>query len=86
MATHTSLPNDKLTPWHGAVRWAQFCIQDRIYRGEQLGYSSDYDSYQLQVLEEMEQFLKMSWDVYMEGLAQGIKSHQSNKTAVVGHE
>jgi hypothetical protein len=34
----------------------------------------------------MEQFLKMSWDVYMQDLEDNIKAHQSDKTAVVGHE
>ena len=86
MATHTSLPNYNLNPWYAATRWACFVIQDRIAAGERLGYTTAYDEYQLKQLEEMEQFLKMSWDVYMQELEDGIKAHQSDKTAVVGHE
>ena len=86
MATHTSLPNVNLNPWYAATRWAIFAMQQRIAAGERQGYSTDYDAYMLTQLEDMEQFLKMSWDVYMQQLEDGIKAHQSDKTAVVGHE
>lgn len=86
MATHTSLPNVNLIPWSAATRWAIIVIQERIAAGERHGYSTDYDQYQLKELEDMEQFLKMSWDVYMEDLAESIRSHQSDKTEVAAHE
>jgi hypothetical protein len=86
MATHTSLPNVKLNPWSAAARWAVIVVQERIAAGERDGYRTDYDAYMLKELLDMEQFLKMSWDVYMHELAEGIKSHQSDKTVGVGHE
>ena len=86
MATHTSLPNVNLNPWYAATRWAIFAMQQRIAAGERQGYSTDYDAYMLTQLEDMEQFLKMSWDVYMEDLAESIRSHQSDKTEVAAHE
>lgn len=69
MATHTSLPNEKLNPWYFAVRWASMCLQDKIRRSKELGYSTQYDEYHVQHLEDMEQFFKMSWDMWLEELS-----------------
>ena len=68
MATHTSVPNEKLSVWYFAVRYSILRTEQAIKDREALGLSSSYDELQLEQLRDLEQFLKMSWDVWMDDM------------------
>ena len=68
MTRTTPLPNDKLTPWWLAVGWARTVLQQRIVQYEAQGWNAAYDMRQLEQLDDMEIFLKMSWDQWMDEL------------------
>ena len=68
MITHTKLANENLSSWYFAVRYASLVFQQRINDLEQLGLNCTYDHHSLKNLHELEQFLKMSWDTYMDSL------------------
>jgi len=68
MGRTTALPNEKLTPWWLAVGWARTVLQARIVDYEAKGWNASYDMRQLEQLEDMEMFLKMSWDQWMDDL------------------
>ena len=68
MLTHTQLANENLSPWYFAVRYSTLVFQQRINDLEQLGLNCSYDHHSLKQLQELEQFLKMSWDTYMDSL------------------
>lgn len=65
---HTKLDNSKLSEYYFAVRWAITSVQERIAKTEQYGLNAGYDRHQLERLEDMEQWLKMSWDTWMDNL------------------
>jgi hypothetical protein len=71
--THTPIPNDKLSRWHFAVSHAVHCIEMRIEASHERGFCSEYDQFQLEALEDLDMFLRMSWDVYMEELEEMCK-------------
>ena len=60
--------NTDLSPWYYAVGWARHSLQSQIKRYNDLGLNTAYDEKQLEKLVELEQFLKMSWDQWMESL------------------
>lgn len=66
MATQTSVPNEKLSVWYFAVRYSILRTEQAIKDREALGLSSSYDELQLEQLRDLEQFLQMSWDVWMD--------------------
>jgi hypothetical protein len=68
MGRTTALPNEKLTPWWLAVGWARTVLQQRIVHYEAQGWNAAYDMRQLEQLDDMEIFLKMSWDQWMDEL------------------
>ena len=68
MATHTSVPNEKLSVWYYAVRYSILRTEQTIEYTQELGLSSAYDELQLEQLRDLEQFLQMSWDVWMGGM------------------
>jgi hypothetical protein len=68
MATHTSVPNEKLSVWYFAVRYSILRTEQVIKDREALGLSSSYDELQLEQLRDLEQFLQMSWDVWMDDM------------------
>jgi hypothetical protein len=43
-------------------------FQQRIDELERMGLNCSYDRHSLQNLQKLEQFLKMSWDVYMDSM------------------
>ena len=68
MATQTSVPNEKLSVWYFAVRYSILRTEQAIKDRENLGLSSSYDELQLEQLRDLEQFLQMSWDVWMDDM------------------
>jgi hypothetical protein len=60
--------NSDLSPWYYAVGWAKHSLQLQITRYNALGLNTNYEEKQLERLVELEQFLKMSWDQWMESL------------------
>ena len=68
MATQTSVPNEKLSPWYFAVRYSILRMEQAIRYSQELGLSTTYDEHQLEQLRDLEQFLKMSWDVWMDDM------------------
>ena len=68
MTTHTEIANEKLSPWYFAVRYSALVFEKRITDLEQLGLNCTYDRHSLNQLRDMEQFLKMSWDAWMDSM------------------
>ncbi len=68
MATQTSVPNEKLSVWYFAVRYSILRTEQAIKYSQELNLSTSYDELQLEQLRDLEQFLKMSWDVWMEDM------------------
>ena len=68
---HTTLiDNLKLSRWYYAVRWSKEVLQQKIARLETEGYlDASFDIARLEELEDLEQFLKMSWDQWMDSFA-----------------
>lgn len=67
--THTPIANTKLSVWYFAVSWAAQVLQQRITESERLGLPTSYDMHQLAQLQDLEQFLKMSWDQWLDTIA-----------------
>jgi len=68
MNKHTPVDNFKLSPWYFAVSWARRILQDKIVQHEKNGFNPVYDIHQLEQLDDLEQFLKMSWDEWMQSI------------------
>ena len=68
MATQTSVPNVKLSVWYFAVRYSILRTEQTIKYSRELDLSTSYDELQLEQLRDLEQFLKMSWDVWMDDM------------------
>jgi hypothetical protein len=68
MATQTSVPNEKLSVWYFAVRYSILRTEQAIKYSRELELSTSYDELQLEQLRDLEQFLKMSWDVWMDDM------------------
>jgi hypothetical protein len=73
MATHTSLPNEKLSIWYFATRYAAMVLERRIALAEEKEWPCEYDKLQLKVLMEMEEYLDSSWKVWMDFQEDGLK-------------
>jgi len=66
----TQIDNLKLSPWYYAVLAAKAVLQQKITEIEEAGIvSPSFYIARLEELEDLEQFLKMSWDQWMESLA-----------------
>ena len=66
----TQIENLKLSPWYYAVLAAKAVMQQKITEMEQAGIVSPaFYIARLAELEDLEQFLKMSWDEWMDSLA-----------------
>lgn len=68
MATHTSVPNENLSRWYYAVTWSQYLLQQAIADAEAIGRDPSYHVAQLAQLNDLAQFLKMSWDQWLDQL------------------
>jgi hypothetical protein len=79
MSRTTALPNEKLTPWWLAIGWARTVLQQRIVDCEAKGWNASYDMRQLEQLDDMEIFLKMSWDQWMDELDPKQTAQEVNK-------
>lgn len=64
----TPIPNEKLSGWYFMLEHCRYVLQDRIETAERMGWGTDYDRAHLERLEDLEQFVKMSWDTYMDSL------------------
>lgn len=62
---HTKVENTKLSPWFFAVNWGILTLQQKISDMEARGLDPLYDIKQLENLQDLEQFLKMSWDTWL---------------------
>ena len=65
MATHTSLPNEKLSPWYFATRYAAMVLERRIALADEKEWPCEYDKRQLEILLELEEYLDSSWKVWL---------------------
>ena len=72
---YTKVENTKLSPWFFAVNWGILTLQRKIVDMEELGLNPIYDIRQLENLQDLEQFLKMSWDEWMDRVS-------ANRTAM----
>jgi hypothetical protein len=69
MNSTTPIDNLKLSPWYYAVLAAKAVMQEKITKMEEAGIASPaFYIARLAELEDLEQFLKMSWDQWMESL------------------
>jgi len=76
----TPIPNLKLSPWYYAVLAAKAVMQQKITEMEQAGIVSPaFYIARLAELEDLEQFLKMSWDEWMDSLAPGQTAVEESK-------
>jgi len=75
MATHTSLPNEKLSPWYFAARYAALVLEQRIAVADEKAWPCEYEKRQLQVLMELEEFLNSSWDAWMDSTEEQLKAN-----------
>jgi len=66
--TYTKLDNHKLSPWYFAVHWTVIGLRQKIADAEATGMDPTYDMRQLEQLQDLEQFLKMSWDQWMDNI------------------
>lgn len=71
--TTTPVPNTKLSTWLFAVQHAQHILRQRIAASELGGFSIEYDQSQLKTLDDLQQFLAMSWTDYMDKIEANIK-------------
>ena len=63
----TQIDNLKLSPWYYAVLAAKAVLQQKITEIEEAGIvSPSFYIARLEELEDLEQFLKMSWDQWMD--------------------
>ena len=69
MSTPTIVSNENLSSWYFTARYAAIILQQRIDHLEALNIDPAYDRYNLQKLQDMEQFFKMSWDTWMDEIA-----------------
>ena len=66
----TQIDNLKLSPWYYAVLAAKAVLQQKITEIEEAGIVSPcFYIARLEELEDLEQFLKMSWDHWMDSLS-----------------
>lgn len=65
----TQIDNTKLSPWYYAVLAAKAVLQQKITEIEEAGIvSPSFYIARLEELEDLEQFLKMSWYQWMDSL------------------
>lgn len=77
--TTTLVPNNKLSPWLFAVQHCQHILRQRIVASEQQGFLSDYDQSQLETMNDLQQFLAMSWSAYMDKIEENIKELEDSR-------
>ena len=66
----TQIDNTKLSVWYYAVLAAKAVLQQKITEIEEAGIvSPSFYIARLEELEDLEQFLKMSWDQWMDSLS-----------------
>ena len=68
MNNTTPIDNHKLFTWYITVGWAKKTLQQKVAHAEVDGLDTAYDTQRLKELEDLEQFLKMSWDQWLHGL------------------
>jgi hypothetical protein len=72
----TPVDNDKLMPWYYAVNWAGMMLEQHITQIEEIGLDSTTHKERLAQLEDLKQFLSMSWDVWMLSIAKNAEVFQ----------
>jgi hypothetical protein len=80
MATQTSLPNEKLSPWYFAARYAAMVLKQRVAVAQKQELPCEYDKLQLERLLELEEFLDSSWFTWMNWQEEMLKE----QSAVLG--
>lgn len=63
----TLVDNTKLQPWYFAVLSSSVLLERHIEQVKQLGLDTTLDQQHLESLEDLMQFLAMSWDMWMFG-------------------
>lgn len=64
---NVKLDRSKLCHWYFAIGWARIRVQQRVDEAKGYGWATNYEEAQLQRIEEMEQFIKMTWDQVLDG-------------------
>jgi hypothetical protein len=62
------LPSEHLSSWYFAVRWARLFLEQDAARLKQSGWDTSYTDTNIEKLQQLESFLDVSWDAYMEWL------------------
>ena len=68
MNSTTPVDNFRLSTWYHAVTWAKGALQKKVAHAEVDGLDTAFDIQRIEELEELEQFLKMSWDQWLHAL------------------
>lgn len=61
----TAVDNRKLMPWYYAVNWGAMLLEQHIIRMEAIGLDVELHKERLAELEDLKQFLSMSWDMWV---------------------
>jgi hypothetical protein len=64
----TNLPTDKIFQWCSALAYARIVLQHRVARDVDMGLSAKYEESCALRLEEMEDFLTVTWDNHVTAL------------------
>jgi hypothetical protein len=62
------LPSENLSSWYFAVRWARMTMEHESAKQKELGWDTSYTDDNVGKLLQLETFLNVSWDAYMEWL------------------
>lgn len=63
-----NLPSDKIFTWCSALAYARIVLQHRVARDVDMGLSTKYEEISALRLEEMEDFLTVTWDNHVTAL------------------
>lgn len=66
IASTVPVPIEKLSYWRFAVSHAMWALEQRIEVAKERGYNSDYDKTHLKSLQDLEMFMVMSWDKWLD--------------------
>lgn len=70
MTDKAVVPTENLSSWYFAVRWARFTLEQQAQSRRDNGLYADYLDHTIEQLLNMEVFLQVSWDAWMDSLQQ----------------
>ena len=68
MKTSAVIPAEFLSSWYFSVRWSRTMLEAENNRFKERGWDTTYNDRVLGDLLDIENFLQVSWDSYMESI------------------